>query len=480
MKKWTVVLLTLTLLLTPMTATAQSSGNVTEVTPIYMGDVNVDGVIGADDALLVLKAIVTPVPPETYLGSGYFATDVSGDGGLRAEDALLILQKVVNKIEHFPVDEALYGQNLTWRLANPEQYEKEPYASFLDKLEQQYNMTLTLVAPRDSFQADLEADTETADVVSIAPWFARDMGRQGHLANLNTNLLQNSRYRSLNGGTGFGDDTYGIGYEFGGMKGIFYNKEMLAKIAPDLDLDQLYQSGKWDFETFRALATLAIQDTDQNGKTDVYGVTATTHLIEMALAANGGMTKISDGRIVERFSESADTLDWCKALLRTDQSWLYKADIFACIDQFSKGNAFMFASYVQFGTQILENTDFAVGFIPMPKVSENNAYQTAANGLVLAVPKNKADKAAAAVVLAIQLQQLEACKQKDTQEQYRKLGLDEASAKRLAELSDIAIVDYGDGVISIFDEIYVSPPDQALWPAIAQRELNDYYAPFYD
>ena len=65
------------------------------------GDINGDGVINAQDALLVLKAAVdkyTPTAQEKQAG------DVNADGTLDASDALLILKKAVNKIQAFPVE----------------------------------------------------------------------------------------------------------------------------------------------------------------------------------------------------------------------------------------------------------------------------------------------------------------------------------------------------------------------------------------
>ena len=79
-----------------------SAENVTQDVKIYLlGDINGDGVISVQDALLALQASVgkyTPTAQEQKAG------DVNADGTLDVSDALLILQKAVDKIQAFPVE----------------------------------------------------------------------------------------------------------------------------------------------------------------------------------------------------------------------------------------------------------------------------------------------------------------------------------------------------------------------------------------
>ncbi len=65
------------------------------------GDVNSDGAVNANDALLILKAAVGKTE---LTGEQVKTADVNGDKNINAKDALLVLQRAVNKIQKFPVE----------------------------------------------------------------------------------------------------------------------------------------------------------------------------------------------------------------------------------------------------------------------------------------------------------------------------------------------------------------------------------------
>ncbi|MBR6549348.1 MAG: extracellular solute-binding protein [Clostridia bacterium] len=510
MKQWIAVLLTLVLLLTPMTAAAQTESNTPPVendlatTPVIMGDVSRDGNIGADDALRVLQSCVGKIisfdPHDRYNdapGAG-IAADVDGDGVIRAADALQILQKVVGKIDRFPADAGLYGQNLTLKTFFADRYRTEPYASFIDKLEQQYGMTLTVVPYGDSLQEDLQSGKETADVLELNYVFARNMGREGHLVNLQ-GLPNQLGDDLLTRATGFGRHLYGVGFELqeGGMQGIFYNKTLLNQVAPDYDLNALYAEGKWDFATLRELTALATKDTDQDGKPNLYGITANAQLLEMAFVAGGGLSCLEynneagvekpDVYVKENISAQLETAPYLtlQEMRQTDKSWLYKADTAQCIEVFTEGQALLFAGYVSYSDQILGNADFEVGFIPMVK-AEIDSYQTVA-GTVFSVPKGKKEKASAAIALATQLQLMNPYVKQQVKQQYLQKGLDETSAQHVADLPNKATLDYSVGVVSLEQLSSAPVPAVVTGETPMQRivrqfqsELDEYYMPFYD
>ncbi len=512
MKQWIAVLLTLTLLLTPMTAAAQTESNTPPVendlatTPVIMGDVSRDGNIGADDALRVLQSCVGKIisfdPHDRYNdapGAG-IAADVDGDGDIRAADALQILQKVVGKIDRFPVDAGLYGQDLTLKTPFADRYNAEPYASFIDKLEQQYGMTLTIVPQGDTVQSDLQSRQETADVLELNYAFARNMGREGYLVNLQR-LPNQLGDQPLTRSTGFNRHIYGVGFESreSGMQGIFYNKTLLNQVAPDYELNALYTAGKWDFATLKKLSALATKDTDEDGKSDVYGITANAQLIEMALVAGDGLSRLEYNNeagvekpavyVEENISAQLETAPYLtlQEMMKTDKSWLYKADTAQCIKAFNEGKALLFAGYVSYSDQILGNTDFEVGFIPMVK-AENGRYQTtAAIGAVFSVPKGKEDKASAAIALATQLQLMNPYVKQQVKQQYLQKGLDETSAQHVADLQNQGTLDYSVGVVSLVELASAPVPAMVTDEDPIQRivrqfqtELDDYYEPFYD
>jgi hypothetical protein len=76
-----------------------------EVPPIY-GDADVDGVISANDAALVLQRVLdadTLTPVEVKYASGQHYIDVDASGSITANDAACILAKVLNDEFELPV-----------------------------------------------------------------------------------------------------------------------------------------------------------------------------------------------------------------------------------------------------------------------------------------------------------------------------------------------------------------------------------------
>lgn len=102
MKRWICFMLCFAFLATACVMPAAAT------TDYIYGDVDTDGTITANDALMVLKVIVGKIFLDK---NGYLAADVTGEifslGYLdhTAEDALLILQYVVGKIRRFPVED---------------------------------------------------------------------------------------------------------------------------------------------------------------------------------------------------------------------------------------------------------------------------------------------------------------------------------------------------------------------------------------
>ena len=69
---------------------------------IKLGDVDLDGDVDVNDALLALQAAVGK---QTLSETAQKAADVDGVEGISVSDALLILQKAVGKISGFPVQQ---------------------------------------------------------------------------------------------------------------------------------------------------------------------------------------------------------------------------------------------------------------------------------------------------------------------------------------------------------------------------------------
>ncbi len=109
MKRWLSGLLSLCLLISMTSVAAEP----TEGEPVYtLGDVTQDGTVGADDALLTLRAVTQQI---TLTAEQQALAEVSGDGQVAIDDALLVLQYIAGQIERFPAQ------------PEPEPEPEEPY-----------------------------------------------------------------------------------------------------------------------------------------------------------------------------------------------------------------------------------------------------------------------------------------------------------------------------------------------------------------
>lgn len=72
-----------------------------EKNDVVIGDVNGDGTISAEDALIILKHVVGL---ETLTGDALINADVNGDKAISAEDALDVLKRVVGLLDKFAAE----------------------------------------------------------------------------------------------------------------------------------------------------------------------------------------------------------------------------------------------------------------------------------------------------------------------------------------------------------------------------------------
>ncbi|MBQ6818942.1 MAG: extracellular solute-binding protein [Clostridia bacterium] len=520
MKQWIAVLLTLTLLLTPMTATAQEQSTQPQpIVPILVGDVNGDGKIGADDALAVLCYITHRHPPQ-FPVEEESPTDVTAkpskptidktianvddDENITATDALYILKRVVGKIDRFPAEpmtEELENKEIWLQSVWAEEYDSQSGSLLAAKLQQMQadHGTAFRVEALEASQAtetivkNALAGIPQADVVEVSLVMARNIYRAGGSLNLIDAPLR--RRLKANGST----QSVTINNHLAGvslnttqtMLGVVYNKDLIAKYAPDVDIASLVATNQWNFDAFRSLSASLITDTDGNSKTDIYGFTSNTNVSGMACAANvGGTALLKNGRVEASFCSQAgvDALEWCKAMFRTDKSWLYKADINNCINQFVNGKAGMFLSYTRFVPQIAEAADFEIGFAPMPMGPQQSNYINAVyDTRVYVIPKNSAASVNKVCAFLEQMMPLEDEVLANVQQEWTALGLDEQSIQNYKNLAKNSSAEFSSGVFSSavtseFD-VYISGTPTKNWETIrakAQKEADDYYAPFYE
>ncbi|MBO4325027.1 MAG: extracellular solute-binding protein [Lachnospiraceae bacterium] len=94
----------------------------------------------------------------------------------------------------------------------------------------------------------------------------------------------------------FNGAIYGFASGMEPRAGVFFNKDILAAagLSPDLPYD-LQASGKWNFANFKELCAKLTRDVDNDGLTDIYGVSSYYAIaVPALLAANGTSVIVKD------------------------------------------------------------------------------------------------------------------------------------------------------------------------------------------
>jgi ABC-type glycerol-3-phosphate transport system substrate-binding protein len=211
---------------------------------------------------------------------------------------------------------------------------------------------------------------------------------------LNFSAVQNGGTQAIT----FGKKCYGVALNgtSGVVAGIMYNKDLIAKYAPQYDLQKLYKENKWDFDAFREVAKLCTRDTDGDGKVDTYGVTSNTNIIGIMLTSNaGGTALMKNGRVEATMCNDAGiaALEFCKTLFKTDRSWKYYADIKESVTMFSSGRSAMLATYLHFYTLVAPAANFKFDFVHAPMGPDYGKYVDGVyDAGVFVVPKTNEKK----------------------------------------------------------------------------------------
>ena len=266
--------------------------------------------------------------------------------------------------------------------------EKKHYKTTVDKLD-----PLSAV---DVITKEVMAGKSSGDVYDISLSMCRSLAKSKAVANwLDSKTLDFSQVQ--NGGTQaitFGKKCYGVALNgtSGVVAGIMYNKDLLAKYAPEYDLQKLYKEKKWDFDTFREVAKLCTRDIDGDNKTDIYGVTSNTNIIGIMLTSNaGGTALMKNGRVEATMCNAAGiaALEFCKTLFKTDRSWKYYGDIKTAVSNFCTGNYAMLATNLYFYSLVAPAANFKFDFVHAPMGPDYGEYVDAVyDASVYAVPKS--------------------------------------------------------------------------------------------
>lgn len=173
---------------------------------------------------------------------------------------------------------------------------------------------------------------------------------------------------TINGGI------YGFAAGFEPRTGVFFNKPLFKQFNVDTDLPyQLQAEGKWSWDEFEKLCKELTKDTNNDGITDVYGVTGqNTVFFTAALMTNGTfvITKDDAGKLMMNAKDPKvlEALNWAHKILdegyfslaKEGDEWDYfKADFF-------DGEAAMWVEEEYAISQGIKEHSMDVGFVTFP------------------------------------------------------------------------------------------------------------------
>lgn len=257
--------------------------------------------------------------------------------------------------------------------------------------------TIDANSATDTIVREVMSGKASADVYDISLVMCRNVARKKAAANIynsktiNKNLFNTGATKSVT----FGGKVYGVAFAAKSTNpmGVIYNKDLIKRYSKGTDIASLYNNKKWTFDAFQKIANDCTQDTNGDGKSDIFGFTSNTNIIGMALSANaGGTALMKNGRVEATMCNDAGiaALEWCKEMFKNDKSWKYQADINSCVNTFASGQAAMFVSYLQYYPTIASSAQFDIGFVLMPMGPEQKNY---INGVydasLYVVPKTK-------------------------------------------------------------------------------------------
>ncbi len=461
---------------------------------VSFGDVNDDGTINAKDALEALKMAVFKYP---FTLHEQMLADVTRDAIVSAQDALEMLKYAVGK------PSSIAPMEIKLQTVWPDIYTANtPYAKAwktgLATADISYGIKTHIegIDPYtavDTFVKGVMAGRAETDLMEVSLYSAREIARKKAAANVAESKTLR-RYRFDNGGTGgmtFGEKCYGVSLLANSavVTGILYNKDLLKRYAPDVDIQDLYAKKEWTFDAFRALAKQCTVDTDEDGKTDIYGVTSNNNLTGMAVAANtGGLALMKNHRVEESFLNhvGVSAIQWCKDLYKTDSSWRYRGDIKSAVELFAQGEAVMFATYAYMSQVVAETADFEMGFVPMPiGPSQTDYVNNSYDGAVYVVPKTNVKRLSQVGIWLNGIADVSDALMNVQMEQLAENGVDKEGCRVYETLMRHSTPDYSAGVVSASVgstyENLISLSDRELIAVhtLAQQELDEFYAPFY-
>lgn len=163
-----------------------------------------------------------------------------------------------------------------------------------------------------------------------------------------------------------GGDEYGFIQPWTGGAGIHYNKELFEELGLE-DLQAIYKRGEWNWEKFLEIAKKATRDTDNDGKTDVWGYSGWAAVLVRHLAVTNGAKVADDGTGKEGLTDprTIQALELVNRMYNVDNVVYVKSGNkteWTERDVYVDGKSAMFAA----NDWQMADTPFSFGIVPFP------------------------------------------------------------------------------------------------------------------
>ncbi len=176
-----------------------------------------------------------------------------------------------------------------------------------------------------------------------------------------------------------GGDEYAFSPPFVSVVGLHYNRDLFKRLGLE-DPQDLYKNGQWTWDKFLELAKEATRDTDNDGKTDSFGLSGWPADMARHFGASNGVTFVNDATLADQAGDPKmiETLEFVNRLVNVEN--ILKVKTGNKMD-WNETNTFKdgdVAMSIQYDWNIGDLT-FEAGVVPIPKGPQSDGQHTYAN-----------------------------------------------------------------------------------------------------
>ncbi|ANY72651.1 ABC transporter substrate-binding protein [Paenibacillus ihbetae] len=272
------------------------------------------------------------------------------------------------------------------------------------EVEKKYNVKIEFVnVPfeeyMNKFTTSVLAGEPFADIVQLEYKSALPAIMKGQLLpisefttdhnNINNEANLQMKYPAIGGGEYGFDNPISLGL------GLHYNRDLFKKHGLP-DLQELHAKGEWNWDKFMEIAKQATKDTNNDGKTDVWGFSGwAIDAVKHFTAANGGKI-VDDANGKEGLSDpkTLEAAEFINRLYNVEKVVKVKSGNKTNWEEtntFKDGDVAMFPA----AEWMLGDVTFEVGIVPIPNGPQGSPEATYANTAASAkfIPKGVKDPA---------------------------------------------------------------------------------------